>query len=101
DEPLFSLELFDFRGDKGFKTLSRKLHQLTSGPGKLCQALNITRALNGIDMTNSKELFIQDDGFHVEAKDIESSPRIGVAYAGACALYPWRYYVQKNSFVSK
>lgn len=80
---------------------TEKIHHLTSGPGKLCQALNITRVFNGIDIATSKELFIQDDGFHVEAKDIASSPRIGVDYAGACALHPWRYYVRNNSFVSK
>lgn len=80
---------------------TEKFHQLTSGPGKLCQALNITRAFNGIDVTNSEELFVQNDGFHVTAKDIETAPRIGVAYAGACALYPWRYYLKGNQFVSR
>ena len=33
--------------------------------------------------------------------NIQSSTRIGVEYAGACALRPWRFFFRKNPFVSK
>jgi DNA-3-methyladenine glycosylase len=77
------------------------LTQTTNGPGKLTQALHITRDLNGIDMTQSHHLWVADDGFRVSANKIAAAPRIGVAYAGTCALYPWRYYSTDSPFVSR
>ncbi len=77
------------------------LTKLTTGPGKLTQALNITRTLNGEDLTTSQQLYVADDGFTVAAHDVAISPRIGVNYAGPCALYPWRYYLKDSQFLSK
>lgn len=74
---------------------------LTTGPGKLTQALKITRALNGEDLTLSDKLFVVDDGFKIESGDIISSPRVGVSYAGEDAKLLWRYYVRDSEFVSK
>ncbi len=65
-----------------------------NGPGKLCRGLNITMAQNGLDLTTSPKLFIADDGFSVPAADITATPRIGVDYAGAHALLPWRYLLE-------
>ncbi len=42
---------------------------LADGPGKLCQALSITAALNGIDLTGNSELFIAA-GEQVAAREI-------------------------------
>lgn len=68
---------------------------LMNGPGKLCQALNIDRTMNGGDLTDeNSELFIHDDGFKVAPSDIQTSARIGVEYAGEHALLPWRYFLQ-------
>ena len=50
---------------------------LTDGPGKLCQALGIARAQNGIDLTASAELFIET-GVAVADDQVEITPRIGV-----------------------
>lgn len=66
----------------------------THGPGRLTRALHITRALNGEDLTSSAKLWAADDGFKVSAKNILTSPRIGVDYAGADALLPWRYCIK-------
>lgn len=65
------------------------------GPGKLCKGLHITRAMSGEDLVTSKRLYIADGGFRVKARDIKTSPRIGVAYAGKHAMLPWRYYYSK------
>lgn len=81
------------------KTLS--LHNVTNGPGKLSQALSITTQLNGEDTVKSKQLYVADDGYIVKSPDIATSPRIGVAYAGACALYPWRYYLHNSLYISR
>jgi DNA-3-methyladenine glycosylase len=77
------------------------IHNLTTGPGKLCQALQIDRQHNAKDMTTSSDLFVADDGFLLPQEAINTSPRIGVAYAKHCAAYPWRYYIRHSSFISK
>lgn len=74
---------------------------LTNGPGKLTQSLQITRQHNGEDLTKSTRLYVADDGYIVKSPDIATSPRIGVAYAGPCARYPWRYYLKDSAFISR
>jgi len=70
---------------------------LTSGPGRLCQALAITReGHNGTDLTSpSSKLFIAQDGFLPEA--IQSSPRVGIRKA---TTLPLRFHLKENRFVS-
>ncbi len=77
-----------------FDTLTPKdIYSLTNGPGKLCTAMNITKALNGLDMLESpdSDFFIRDDGF--VPGEILSGPRIGIDYAEEDAMKPWRFYV--------
>jgi DNA-3-methyladenine glycosylase len=71
---------------------------LTNGPGKLCQALEIDRRLNNCDLCKN-ELYILDP----EKYDftIESAKRIGIDYAEEAADYPWRFYIKDNIYVSK
>lgn len=91
---------------QGIKVMQQARHRteeidLLSGPGKLCQALHVNGSLTNEDVTQSTRLYIVDDGYSVPRKHIASSPRIGVAYAGADALRPWRYYLRNNDFVSR
>ena len=67
---------------------SRFFWSLTNGPGKLCQAMGITRALNGSDMT-AGAFYIRDDG--LRPLDVLTAPRIGIDYAGEARDYPWRF----------
>jgi DNA-3-methyladenine glycosylase len=85
---LDELELASQRG-------SRKL---TSGPGRLCEALGITRVRdNGKDMVSSRsDLQAMDDGFRV-AK-VAVTPRIGITRS---AEMPLRYLISGNPFVSR
>jgi len=56
------------------------LKDLTSGPGKLCQALSITKELDGVDMTYpASGLYVTDDGF--KAHSFVTTPRIGISKA--------------------
>jgi DNA-3-methyladenine glycosylase len=54
---------------------------LTSGPGRLCQALGITRAnTNGLDVTRpDSSLQVRHDGYHPAS--ILTTPRIGISKA--------------------
>ena len=72
--------------------------QLASGPGKLCEAFAIDRALNGSDLCGSI-LYVRDDGDSTTG--IVTRPRIGVDYAGKWKHKPWRFLISGNPFVSK
>jgi DNA-3-methyladenine glycosylase len=76
---------------------ARALASLTGGPGRLCQALAITRAaLNGVDLLNARSaLHVREDGFRVEQAMV--SARIGIRHA---ADLPLRFSVPGNAFVS-
>lgn len=80
------------------RNLSRdSLPDLSNGPGKLCQALMITRGQNGIDLTQWGELMICGGGGDPRLK-IGSSPRIGITRA---RTRKWRFFLDGNPFVSK
>jgi DNA-3-methyladenine glycosylase len=71
---------------------------IASGPGKLCMSMSIDKTLNGTDLTGSV-LWIEDRG--LEAHAIETSPRVGVDYAGEYKDKPWRFYIRGNPHVSR
>jgi len=75
----------------------QRLRLLTSGPGRLCEAMAITRLQdNGVDMTSrASGLWIADDGYH--PGKILASPRVGITKS---AEAPLRYFIAGNEFVS-
>lgn len=74
-------------------------HTLTRGPGNVCKALGIYTFHTGRSL-RGKELFLADDGFSYAGKEIFTSSRIRVDYAGGDAELPYRFYVKGNPFVS-
>jgi DNA-3-methyladenine glycosylase len=76
----------------------RDLRKLASGPGRLCEALGITRKRdNGKDMvSNTSDLQVMDDGYKV--KEIAVTPRIGITKS---VEMPLRYVIAENQFVSR
>lgn len=74
------------------------LGNLASGPGKLCQAFGIDRALNGADICG-QILYVEDRG--EPAPKFISTARIGVDYAGKWRDKPLRFLIRENPFVSK
>jgi DNA-3-methyladenine glycosylase len=89
-EPTIGLSLMSARRQKPVES-----RLLTNGPGKLCQALGITRDDYGRDLAG-------DDLFLLEGPrgTIARSPRINVDYAGEWATRPWRFFERGNRFVS-
>lgn len=67
-------------------------HLLTNGPGKLCQALDVSRTEDGLDLcSRTSILSIRDDGYETPDTEFLRLPRVGVDYAGEAALWPLRY----------
>jgi DNA-3-methyladenine glycosylase len=71
----------------------------TSGPGKLCLAMNLDRSHNGADLLG-KRVWLEN-GSTVAPDEIAAGPRIGIDYAGEDAHKPWRFWLRDNPFVSK
>jgi DNA-3-methyladenine glycosylase len=69
-----------------------------SGPGRLCRLFGIDRRLDGCDMTRPPLFIAARDG---RTPTIATSPRVGVAYAGAWAGKPWRFYAVDSAAVSR
>ena len=77
---------------------AKKRGDLTSGPGKLCQALSVDMHLLEADLCGDVLFLERRDRPPAE---IATSSRIGVDYAGKAASYPWRYFEKDNPFVSR
>jgi len=66
-----------------------------NGPGKLTKELHIHRTLNGLDLTVSDELWIEDDGIQF---DYIKTPRIGIGYAREeDRARLWRFVAPRNA----
>ena len=61
-----------------------------NGPGKVCKALDLTRAQNGLSLMGD-ELYLLNVGETPEP--IRTSKRIGIDYAEEAIDFPWRFYL--------
>jgi DNA-3-methyladenine glycosylase len=73
------------------------LRKISSGPGRMCEALGITRARDNAKnlASSTSDLRIVDDGYRV--RRVMVTPRIGIVKS---AEQPLRYLIAGNSFVS-
>jgi DNA-3-methyladenine glycosylase len=71
----------------------------TQGPGLLCKAMGIDRALNAADLTGGR-LYIAR-ALEEPAITIVKRPRIGVDYAGHWARRLLRFYVSGSAHISR
>jgi DNA-3-methyladenine glycosylase len=67
---------------------------LCSGPGRLCEALSITRAQNGFALDRPPFAILGRTG----TAEVIAGPRIGIIKA---AELPWRYGLKGSRFLSK
>lgn len=65
---------------------------LSDGPGKLCIAMDITKAQNDVDMVTSGEFYLTD-GIDVNSEEIKCGKRINIDYAEEAADFLWRFYL--------
>jgi DNA-3-methyladenine glycosylase len=74
---------------------ARRDRDLTSGPGKLTQAMGVGPEAHGSDLTRRPLYFARPDPF--EPPVVATSSRIGITRA---VDRPWRFFVPGNPFVS-
>jgi DNA-3-methyladenine glycosylase len=75
---------------------------LTSGPGKLCQALQIDKSLNCTSaVSKNSKLYIEDRGIKIPRNKIVRAKRIGVDYSGIWKDKLLRFYIKNNPHISK
>lgn len=73
-----------------------KLRDLTNGPGKVCAALGIDKALYGHDLT--VEPLVLDFASLLPGETIGRSPRVGISKNIDA---PKRFFIEGNAFVSR
>ena len=94
-EPVTGINLMQRRRN------TKLLRSLCSGPGKVCQALGITKNEYGLDLCAADSPLRLIRYRHIPEAQIVATPRINVAYAEEAAAWPWRFYVKDNLYVSK
>jgi len=96
-EPTQGLDIMQSR-----RKAARKTRDLCSGPAKLCQALGIDRASDGIDLVSDSHLFIEQTHTGcLEKEQIIERPRIGVDYAKQWREALLRFYIKDNCYISR
>ena len=90
------------RYGKPFEELtSYQRKNFLNGPGKLCQALGLTRRENGSSLLG-EDLFLcdrlEDIGLITPSEDlapfsVRTGPRVGIDYAQEAVHFPWRYRI--------
>ncbi len=78
---------------------SKRDYDLMNGPGRLCSALAIDKALDGESLRGDR-LYITARDLEIDDRDIAVGPRIGVEGAGEAAFWPLRFFLKGNRYVS-
>lgn len=90
-QPTVGIDLMQNRRQK------QSIRELCNGPGKLSQAMGITKDCYGIDLCGD-ELYIETvSGI---ALSVSATKRINIDYAGEAVHYPWRFVFSNSEYVS-
>jgi len=74
----------------------KEIFNLTSGPGKVCQAFRIDRSHSGIDLTGEKIFILENT--RIPNMEIGTSKRIGITRS---IELPWRFFIKDNPYLSR
>ena len=99
-EPIDGIdEMSKLRFKKDYNELTKaQFKNLTTGPSKLCIAMNINKENNKQDLCSS-ELYIEDT-LEIEKFTIIEAKRIGIDYSEEAKDFLWRFYIENNIWVS-
>lgn len=92
-EPVQGINLMQKR--RGAQT---SVLNLCRGPGKLCQALGITKAEYGADLRSG--MLTVEPYLCITEAQLGISSRINIAYAEEARDFPWRFFLKGNIYVS-
>jgi DNA-3-methyladenine glycosylase len=94
-EPLEGIE--EMRARRG----DRPDVQLTSGPARLCQALDIDRQFDGADLCAPDARVFLEEGIPIPDDAAATGPRVGVRGDEVAVTVPWRVFVRDSRYVSR
>ena len=77
---------------------ARSPKEMAQGPGRLADALGITRAFDGVDLCDPRSVVRLVNGDPVQADRIMNGPRTGVSRARDI---PWRFWISGDPTVSR
>jgi DNA-3-methyladenine glycosylase len=66
---------------------------ISNGPGKVCQALGISKEHYGVSLTDTK-IWLEKTSLKITEEQILATPRIGIDYAEEDKLLPWRFVLK-------
>lgn len=95
-EPISGVEIFNKRRFNSEIVDKLKNNNLLNGPGKICQAFNINKNHNGLDITKNP-IYILDKP-KLSKDEIVQTKRIGIKKS---VELPWRFYIKNSSYISK
>jgi DNA-3-methyladenine glycosylase len=93
-EPVKGIEIMKERR-KGIK----KDTQLTNGPGKLSKSMGFTLGHNGLRI-NEGPIKLKEK-IKISQGEIDTGPRINIAYAEEAVYFPYRFWIKNNPYVSR
>ena len=73
---------------------------LTAGPGRLTEALGITRDYDRTSLQGNK-IWIEEGDTHCVGNDLVATQRVGIDYAEEDAELPWRFYPKGSNWISQ
>ena len=95
-EPLNHLELLAKKRFNKITMNEKEKINLTNGPAKICQALQIGKSDNGTSLI-ADDIYILDTP-KIKEDQIIKTTRIGISRSKEL---PWRFYIKDNKFVSQ
>lgn len=97
-EPLVGIERMRLRRGPAAGADAR----IGAGPARLCQALDVDRSLDAVDLVRDERLWLAESGAGTEPVTPLRGPRIGVEYAGPeWAARPWRFGIPDHPSLSR
>jgi len=101
-EPIDGINVMaNLRFKKDYNKLTKaQIKNLTTGPSKLCIAMNINKENNKQDLCTS-HLYIEEiENENEEKITIAEVKRVGIDYAQEAKDFLWRFYIKDNIWVS-
>lgn len=95
-EPVYGIKKMMLNRFDRTNLTEKEIYNLTSGPGKICQAFGLDRGHSGIDLTG-KKIFLLDQP-KIKKSLIGISKRIGISKS---VNLPWRFFIKDNPFLSR